>query len=309
MTIAVFYYTQSGQALSIARSITRPLEQEKENSVVYKEIKPLHKFPFPWSIREFFDAFPESRLGIPPCGIERVDTTDITEARLVIIVGQSWFLSPSLPLQAFLADKVIEEYLHGRRVVFVNCCRNMWLMTMQKVRDSLERIGATMVGHIVLQDDTTNLVSVATIVRWLLYGKKERSWLLPDAGVSVQDIAEASRFGDIIKEHLIADDYGQLQTRLVDAGAIKYKPSVLFLERLGYRMFGLWARFIRCKGGFGNQGRRFRCTIFMVYLIAVLYLVSPLGTLVFWATSPFRRISRYKYDDCYEFSAERKLRT
>lgn len=303
--VAVFYYTQSGQALAIAQCIAKPLAQG--GSVAYKEIKPLHQFPFPWTKREFFDAFPESRLGLPICGIERIDVSDIADADLVIIVGQSWFLSPSLPLQSFFADKDITEYLHGRKVVFVNGCRNMWLMTMLKVRNYLEQTGAAMVGHIVLQDNTLNLVSVATIVRWLLYGKKEKSWLLPNAGVSISDIANASKFGETIKECISTGDHHSLQSKLMEAVAIKYKPSVLFLERLGHRMFGLWAKFIRSKGGFGDERRSARCTLFMAYLVTVLYLVSPIGTIVFWLTYPFRSLSRHKYDDCYKFGAERQL--
>lgn len=307
MKIAVFYYTQSGQALEIARNILKPLEQTHEHNVAYNEIKPLHKFPFPWSRQEFFDSFPESRLGLPPCGIYSMNVSSVADVELVIIVGQSWFLSPSLPLQAFFTDKSIRKYLHGRKVVFVNCCRNMWLMTMLKVRDYLEQSDASMVGHIVLQDAAPNLVSVLTIVRWLLYGKKKGTCLLPDSGISTSDITSASEFGEQLKVAINSGDYHSLQTRLMNIGAIKYKPSVLFLERLGYRIFGMWAKFIRCKGMFGDKHRRARCTLFMVYLIIVLYIVSPIGTLVFWLTYPFRNVSKHKYDDCYKFGLGRKL--
>lgn len=307
MKIAVFYYTQSGQALEVARNIVKPLEQTHDCTVAYNEIKPLHRFPLPWSRHEFFDAFPESRLGLPPCGIESMNVSSVTDAELVFIVGQSWFLSPSLPLQAFFTDKSMKKYLHGRKVVFVNCCRNMWLMTMLKIRDYLEQANASMVGHIVFQDDAPNLVSVLTIIRWLLYGKRNGRYMLPNAGISASDITNSSRFGELIKVAINSGDYHSLQTRLMNIGAIKYKPSVLFLERLGYRIFGLWAKFIRRKGMFGDKRRRARCTLFMVYLIIMLYLVSPIGTLLFWLTYPFRNVSKHKYDDCYKFGMARNL--
>lgn len=307
MKLAVFYYTQSGQALDIARSLTQPFEQATACTVVFKEIRPRHDFPFPWTRREFFDAFPESRLGLPPCGIEPIDFHDVADASLVVIVGQSWFLSPSLPLQAFFVDEEVQRFLQGRKVVFVNACRNMWLMTVLKVHEYLNKAGAELVGHIVLQDETANLVSVATVVRWLLFGKKERAWMLPRAGVAEKHIAAAARFGETMKHAMLTADYRALQEQLVSAGAIHYKPSVLFLERLGHRIFGLWAPFVRRKGDFGDPRRQLRCTLFMVYLLVVLYIVSPIGTLVFWLTYPFRHVARHRRTDCLEFGRGRSL--
>ena len=136
MKAAVFYYSQSGQALKAAESICGSM------SAVYKEITPQHNYPFPWSRKEFFQVFPETRLGIPPSGIEPLDFSDIADADIVIISGQSWFLSPSLPLQSFFSDEKVKEYLKGRNIVFVNSCRNMWLMTSRKVKEYIKQAGA-----------------------------------------------------------------------------------------------------------------------------------------------------------------------
>ena len=296
MKTVVFYYTQSGQAREVAERIAQPLGTSAD-SVVFKEIVPVHKFPFPWSSYEFFDTFPETRLGVPPTGIEPIDFSDVEDADLVMIVGQSWFLSPSLPLQAFFEDGRVRAYLHGRDVVFVNACRNMWLMTSRKVKTYLGEIPARLVGHIVLQDDAPNLVSVITIIRWLVYGKKAATRLLPAAGLAPEDIQGASRFGEIIRDSWQRGDKGALQQRLLEAGAIIYKPSVLFMEKAGHRMFGLWATFVRRKGGFRDPRRRFRIRMFHVYLLTVLFVVSPLGLLFFYLTYPLQRVARNKRID------------
>ena len=79
MKTAIFYYSQSGQAFTAAKNIGGPLENEsnhdmeKQGNVVYKQIIPLQDYPFPWNKDEFFNAFPESRLGLPPSGIEPID--------------------------------------------------------------------------------------------------------------------------------------------------------------------------------------------------------------------------------------------
>lgn len=296
MKTVVFYYTQSGQALEVAKAVAQPLGIAAD-SVVFKEIVPELKFPFPWNSYEFFDTFPETRLGVPPTGIEPIDFSDVEDADLVLVVGQSWFLSPSLPLQAFFIDGRVRAYLNGRDVVFVNACRNMWLMTSRQVKSYVSDIHARLVGHIVLQDDAPNLVSVITIIRWLIYGKKAATRLLPAAGLAPEDIRGASRFGEIIRTHWQRGDSNMLQQRLLKAGAIRYKPSVLFMEKAGHRMFGIWANFVRRKGGFRDPRRRLRIRLFHIYLMIVLFVVSPFGLLFFYLTYPLQRVARNKRID------------
>ncbi len=299
-TIAVFYYTQSGQALDIARNICHPLE-ENGNKVIYKAIEPEKPFPFPWTCFEFFDAFPESRLGIPTCGLKDIDLEDIANADLVVIAAQSWYLSPSLPLHIFFQDEKIKAYLKGKNIVNISGCRNMWVMAQRKIRKYIYEAGGNYVGNIVLQDNAPNLVSVLTIVRWLFYNKKEATRWLPPAGVRDKDIAASYRFGSIINETLENGNWNNLQDELMKAGAAEYKPSVVFVEKAGHRMFGFWANFIRKKGGYQDQKRAKRVWMFCYYLFFVLYIASPVGLIVFYITYPFRYvfIKRHKQEMCY----------
>ena len=295
--IVVFYYTQSGQALEIAKRICQPLEAAG-HEVAWRPIIPLQDYPFPWNKYEFFDSFPEARLGMPPSGIQPIDFTGIEDAELVMIVGQSWFLSPSLPLQSFMEDRQVQSYLQGKKVIFVNACRNMWLMTSRVMRAYLREIKARQVGHIVLQDTAPNLISALTIVRWLMYGKKPSAWLLPAAGVRKVDIEDATRFGDILKSACEQEDFQHLQAKFLAAGAIHYKPSILFLEKAGHRMFGHWAKFIRKRGGFRDPRRRTRVNLFFIYLLVVLFVVSPFAQLFFYLTYPLQRVGKQRREDC-----------
>lgn len=298
MKVAVFYYSQSGQALSVAKSICRPLV-EQGHQVVYKQICPLEEFPFPWDKDEFFDIFPETRLGLPPVGNKAIDFSDIEDAGLVVIAGQSWFLSPSVPIQSFFLDEGVRAYLHNRDIIFVNACRNMWLMTSRQIKRYAKEIGARLVGHIVMQDDHANLVSALTIVRWLMFNKKDGKFLLPDAGVSQKDIDSTDRFGNAIADAYQNDKVDTLQDELLREGAIIYKPSILFLEKAGHRMFGLWAKFIRKKGGFRDKRRMTRVNMFFYYLLFVLFVVSPFGQLFFFLTYPLQKVNFHKHVDCY----------
>ena len=288
LTVAVFYYTQTGQALAIARSLCAPLEAAGCR-VVTREIRPVTAYPYPWSSEAFFQVFPESRLGIA-CAIEPVDLSGaVAEADLVLVVGQSWYLSLSTPLHAFFQSPEVRAYLHGRPVVFVNGCRNMWVMTQSETRRYLREIGARYVGFIELHDKAPNLVSVLTIIRWLFYGRKEATRLLPAAGVSQRDVADADRFGLILLRTLYDGQWEQLQERLMREGAVTFIPHLYFIERNGYRMWGRWAHFVRRRGGAGDPRRQRRLRLFKAYLFFVLYAVSPFGLLFYWLTYPLRR--------------------
>ena len=303
LTVAVFYYTQTGQALAIARSLCAPLKAA-DCRVVTREIRPVTAYPYPWSSEAFFQVFPESRLGIA-CAIEPVDLSGaVAEADLVLVVGQSWYLSLSTPLHAFFQSPEVRAYLHGRPVVFVNGCRNMWVMTQYETRRYLREIGARYVGFIELHDKAPNLVSVLTIIRWLFYGRKEATRLLPAAGVSQRDVADADRFGLVILRTLYDGQWEQLQERLMREGAVTFIPQLYFIERNGYRMWGRWAHFVRHRGGAGDPRRQGRLRLFKAYLFFVLYAVSPFGLLFYGLTYPLRRatLKRAQREVCYELS-------
>lgn len=287
-TITVFYYTQTGQALDIARSLCAPLAKAGYH-VVEREIRPVTPYPYPWSSEAFFQVFPESRLGIA-CPIEPVDLGgEAADADLVVVAGQSWYLSLSTPLHAFFQSPDVRAYLRGRPVVFINGCRNMWVMTQRDVRRYLREAGARYVGFIELHDKAPNLVSVLTIIRWLFRGRKEASRWLPAAGVSPRDVAGADRFGRILLDALREGRLAGLQERLVQAGAVTFIPDLYFIERNGYAMWGRWAQFVRRRGGAGDVRRWGRLRLFRAYLFFVLYVVSPFGLLFFWLTYPLQR--------------------
>jgi hypothetical protein len=286
MKIAAFYYTQTGQTLEILHSVCRPLT-EAGHEVVYKPIVPETPFPFPWTYDAFFQAFPESRQGIA-CAVRRMEFDDVTDAELVVIAYQTWFLSPSLPVQGFLKDETARAFLRGKNIVTIDGCRNMWVMSHAKVRASIEQCGGTLIGNIVLQDLHLNLVSVVSIIRWLIGGRKEKSGIFPAAGVSPKNIDGAAIFGALIVRALADADLRNLQEKLLLSGAIKYKPDIVFMEKAGHRLFGIWSKFILRKGGYGAPQRAFRLKLFKYYLFVVLYLISPVGLLVFYLTYPFR---------------------
>lgn len=304
MKVAVFYYTQTGQALDIAKSTCQPLV-EAGIEVVYKAIEPQDPFPYPWSYMNFFQQMPETRLHMP-APIKDMDFSDVEDANLVIVSGQSWYLSPSQPIQAFLQNEKVRQYLQNRNVVTLNGCRNMWAMGQKEIRRQLALANANYVGYIVLQDEHPNLISLFTIVSWLFYNRKEAHGIVPRAGVSDQNISGAKRFGLPIANAIKSNNYSHLQKDLVELGAIPYRSFLVFVETIGHKMFGKWANFCRKKGGPNAKERNTRIFLFSIYVFFALLVASPIAIVIYYATYAFRiaHIRREKEDLFYNLTTK-----
>ena len=276
----VIYYSQTGQLKKIIDSVTAPLAGEFRFD--YEELEPVDPFPFPWNGMPFFQAFPESVQEIP-C-VLRPFRFDPRERYDLIILGvQVWYLSPSIPVNSFLQSQEAATVMMGTPVITIQGVRNMWARSLDSIRERIRKNGGLHCGNIVLADPAPNLVSVITIVRWMMKGQRQGTgWigrLLPPAGVRDRDIADARRFGRAIAETFQEGSLAGLQQRLAVEGAVKVSPILVTIEKRGYAMFRIWARFVRNKGPFNDPAREKRLRLFKYYLFAVIYLVSPIGTL------------------------------
>ena len=275
--ILVIHYSQTGQLTRILDSILTPLKADPSVTITYEELKPVKPFPFPWNGKEFFDAFPESVLE-KPIEMQPLKVNPAEDFDLIILGCQVWFLSPSLPLTGFLKSKEAVQLLKGKNVITVSGTRNMWLNAQESVKLMLKNAGANLMGNIALIDRAPNLVSVATIVGWLFYNKKENFFgILPPSGISEKEISEASRFGDTILYALRSNDFQNLQSRLIAQGAVSMVKTLVNLELRAKLIFRKWAQFISAKGGPGDPKRRVRTKIFAWYLPIGLLVLSPIA--------------------------------
>jgi len=273
--ILVIHYSQTGQLTRILDSILTPLKSDDSVSITYEELKPVKPFPFPWSGKEFFDAFPESVLE-KPIAMQPLKVNPAEHFDLVILGCQVWFLSPSQPLTGFLKSKEAVQLLKGKKVITVSGTRNMWLNAQESVKKSLKELGAELVGNIALIDRAANLVSVITLSGWLFANKKENFMgIFPPSGVAEKDIKESSRFGETILYTLKNNDYHNLQHRLKEQGAVMLVKTLVNLELRGKLIFRKWAQFIAAKGGPGDPKRRARTKFFAWYLPVGLFVLSP----------------------------------
>ncbi len=278
--ILVIYYTQTGQLQSALKSTLAPLEKAGV-SIDYLHIKPKKAYPYPWSYMEFFDIFPETVNGTPT-ELEPFSINTDTTYDLVVIAYQPWFLSICVPINSFLQTDEAKKLLKDKPVVTILACRNMWLNGQEKMKLHLKNLHAKLVGNITFVDKSANLVSLVTVLAFVLAGKKEKFLgIFPKYGFSDKDLQElAPKFGDVLLKHLEKADYETQQQELVELGAVNIKSSLLLMEARGRDLFPLYANYISKKGTAGSADRRTRVRIFGIVLPTAILILSPIITII-----------------------------
>lgn len=267
--VLAIYYSQSGQTEAIVDSfissfIAAGITVEKV------QIQPQKPFSFPWSSERFFDAMPESVLEIPVA----LAPFELKEQKydLIIFAYQPWYLSPSIPATSILVHPDFKQVLENTPVLTLIGARNMWLNAQEKVKKTLKEAKANLVGNVALVDRNSNLISVVTILYWMLTGKKDQYLgIFPKPGVSAEDIAQANVFGRIASEFLLKDNWDGLQKQFIAAKALEVKSDLMFIEHRAKRLFSIWANLI-----IGKKNRTWWLKAFKYYLIVALFIVAPL---------------------------------
>lgn len=294
--VLIIHYSQSGQLTEIVNNIALPLS-EGNTMVDYYKLELEKEFPFPWNKPAFFDAFPESFLQIPR-KLKPIPAEIINKNYDLIILGyQVWYLSPSIPINSLLKSPEANNLFKNTPVVTVIGCRNMWIMAQEKVKRLLKDSDAKLVGNIALVDRHINHISVITIVQWMFTGlKKKYLGIFPKPGVSQKDINESGKFGEIISESLLDNDYADLQNKLLKINAVKIKPFLVLVDKRANILFGKWAKLISSKGEAESPKRQVWLKLFNFYLLFAIWIVAPIVFILFLLTYiPFlKKINRDK---------------
>ena len=283
--VLIVWFSQSGQLTDILQRLVHRLQEDPSVELTWQALRPLTPYPFPWTARAFFGVFPESVKEIP-CALE--EPALVGGYDLVILGYQPWFLSPSIPIHSFLQSEAGRRALKGARVVTVVGCRNMWLCAQERLKQRISAAGGLLEGNIVLEDRAPNLISVVTILYWMLTGKRDRFLgLFPPPGVSRADVQAVERFGPPLLEALKNSRWEPLQAALCSLGAVRVHPQLAALETRARRIFEGWATFVLRAQAAPSRARRLLA--FRVYLVAALFLASPLVWLLSTLALPLRR--------------------
>lgn len=271
--VLVLYYSQTGQLRNIIDNILIDIKDKLD--ITYALIEPVTPYPFPWDPDVFFDTMPETVMHTPPPVKPLPDEIVDADYDLVIFGNQTWFLNPSQPITAFLQSPSA-RVLSNKNVITVVGARNMWLHAQERIKEHLLKLNASLVGHIALVDNTTNIISTLTVIRWLIKGRKEATGMMPAAGVQDADIQKAQRYGMPIYRHLTEGKLDSLHQELLLLGAVQIKPGLVLLEETGIKNFRKWSRYIAAKGGPGAPERQGRVKQFKRLLLVAIFVLSPI---------------------------------
>jgi len=289
--ILIIYYSQTGQLEDIVKNVARPFEARKEEyDVTYYNIRLKEDFPFPWPGDVFFNTFPESYLQIPREIFPPSDEILNKKYDLILFGYQVWYLTPSIPIISFLKSGFAEKMMKDTDVVTISGTRNMWMLSQEKLKVYLKNLGAKLVGNIALVDRHDNYTSVLTILRWLTTGQKEKSGMLPAAGVSDEEIAGSVKYGNIIEKHFSSGNLSGLQPDLVKNGAVEIRPFLVRVEKVGNKIFTVWSNLIIKK----KEKRPLLIKFFKVYLMAAIWIISPVVLVLHLLTTPIFWFKRQK---------------
>ncbi|WP_415329269.1 dialkylrecorsinol condensing enzyme DarA [Chryseobacterium sp. MMS23-Vi53] len=293
--VLVLYYTQSGQLEDIVKNVAKPFEDKSdEYEVTYYNIQLKEDFPFPWTSDVFFNTFPESYLQIPSEILPPPEEVLNKKFDLIIFGYQVWYLTPSIPIISFLKSKYAADILKDTPVVTISGTRNMWMFSQEKLKVYLRDLKAKLVGNIALVDRHDNYTSVLTILRWMTTGQKEKSGLLPAAGVSDEEVNGSGKYGRIIETHFRNNDLDTLQTDLVKNGAVEIRAFLVRVEKVGNKIFTIWSNLIMKK----KEKRPLLIKFFKVYLMAAIWVISPIVLVLHLLTTPifwFKRKRQREY--------------
>lgn len=286
--LLIISYSQTGQLHRILDSLAAPMV-EAGIQVEHLVIEPEVAYPFPWGRVTFFNEFPESVFNIPT----RLRPYSVKESKYdLIILGYTvWYLNPSIPISSFLQSPQATEIMKDTPVLTVVGARNMWVLAQQKVRQMVGQCGGHVVGNIALVDRNPNLVSIITVIRWMFWGKRDATVLLPKGGILEEDVRGAARFGPAVAEALNRDNFARLNEELLAMGSATISPSLLILEKRATKLFGMYGRFIMAKGGHDEPARLGRVNLLSVLLPIGAFILSPITTLSTAVVSVLRKRS------------------
>ena len=291
--VLIVYYSQTGQLSALAQYFAKPLQQ----AGVVTDCVPLvpqQPYPFPWRFWRFFDTFPET-AHLRPAPIEPPQIPH-DDYDAVVIAYTVWFLAPSQPITAFLQRPETRRLLAGKPVITLIGCRNMWLAAQEKMKTLLAANGAQLVGNIVKTDACGTAASFVTTPAWLLTGNKRYFRSLPAAGIAEYELADGARFGEKLRDALLAGAPLD-ETLFQNMGAARVDEKLIFSEKAASRSFYLWGGLLMAAGRVSPLLRRALLAVYIVFLITLILTVIPISIVLKKLLHPLlkRRLAQAKH--------------
>jgi len=300
--VLVLYYSQTGQLKRVLDSFISELGDE-EIQLDIKAITPKTEYPFPWPFYQFFDEFPES-VFMDGCEINELE--NLKDDYDLIILGYTvWYMAPSIPITAFMHSNQAKKIFKDKPVVTLVACRDMWVLAQGKIKDMLKSVDAKLIDHVALTDQGGSVLSLVTLPKFLLTGKKDSFAFFPPAGIKESDIQDTSRFGKKLNEALHENREKTGEALLKNLGAVTVNGKLIATEKIADRSFKIWSTIIKKAGNKYSFGRKVVITIYVGFLLTLIFTVIPLNILARKILNIFQKEKLKKMEEHYELPSGR----
>ncbi len=111
-------------------------------------------------------------------------------------------------------------------------------------------------------------------------GKKNSFWGLPPAGVSLDNIENASRFGKALSHALSLDLEKTNQSLLFGLEAVKVDNRLIGTEKIAHKSFKIWGGFIQKFGKTGDKARIPILILYFIFLLSLIVIVVPINIII-----------------------------
>jgi hypothetical protein len=244
-TVAVYYYTQTGQLKEAVDAFLGPIA-EAGWRIEWRRVRPVHEYPFPWPLRRFVGIFPDA---VDPGSVVdvEVDGAETRPPDLVLLAFQVWYLAPSVPMRSVVIRS--PEHFRGRTVVGLTACRNMWYSAALAMRRHVTDAGGSYAGTVAAVDSAPAATTFVTTMRWLLTGNREAFWSFPRAGVGPDQHDRLRSVGKEVAARVAGPDQTtEVAGALGAVDAAPVDPAIAAGDLLAGRVFRMW-------GALANAGR------------------------------------------------------
>jgi hypothetical protein len=181
----------------------------------------------------------------------------------------------------------------------------MWILAQERVKKMLEDLDARLIDHVALTDQGGSLKSLLTLPTFMLTGKKQFFSSLPPAGITDEEIARCDRFGERLLSALKEDKEKGNEAMLKGLGAAVVNAKLIATEKIASRSFLVWGKLIKLSGAKYSLGRKMMITIYVLFLLALIFTVIPLNIIARKILNIFQKEKLRKMEELYELPSGR----
>lgn len=311
--VLLLQYSLSGETAIATDEFLQGFQSYYDDDGMQKDVKITKQliqiqpsFKFPWTFWNFFDIMPETilfstttnptaaataaatnfqqrfsvALSNPSFSMDLPEEKKEKEFDLLVLGWQTWYLSPSLPIQVALQDSKIQKLINKcKSIVLIGTHRNMWHHASTTLLDSIQNDTTNnvpvVIGQINFVQSSSFLTSVHETLQRQLQGKSN----VAATSAKKQAKEEGQKFAQYFNDQQNQQTKSSLtisSTSSMYHGGTLWNPTLAFCEETFFPIKKLAAQ---CMNYFApsSLGRKIVTLLYIpILLSSIICLVPPI---------------------------------